>query len=146
MFGSLIKYNYLSCRRYNIIKRTTLTSHPFLCGFRGDGTPPNLYIEKILSIKNVGENQLKSQVSPQLKGDKLCSWLGRICTYADSLESECLPHPPFCYTANFSTMELTTKLVVVDLNHRSQKQQIYSLPHLTTLETTIIFFLLLNHL
>ena len=37
-------------------------------------------------------------------------------------------------------MELTTKLVVVDLNHRSYKRQIYSLLHLTTLETTIIFF------
>ena len=38
-------------------------------------------------------------------------------------------------------MELTMKLVVVDLNHRSYKRQIYSLLHLTTLETTIIFFI-----
>jgi hypothetical protein len=37
-------------------KRTTLTSHPFSYVFRGDGTPLNICIEKILSIKNVGED------------------------------------------------------------------------------------------
>jgi len=41
-------------------------------------------------------------VSPQLKGDKLCGWLGRIRTYEALLKAECLPHPPFCYQPKFA--------------------------------------------
>ena len=34
--------------------------------------------------------------------------------------------------------------VVMDSNHRSKKQQIYSLPHLATLETTLIIYIVFS--
>ena len=69
------------------------------------------------------------------------SWLGRICTYEDLISHNVHHIAHFAINLNLLTMELTRKLVVMDLNHRSYKRQIYSLLHLTTLETTIRFLL-----